>query len=211
MTCSRRSARAVLHRSAPRRWRRWRWRRRPSRPSVTRAAAVVVGAAVVAVAAPGSGRRRRPATVVVEPSGTSTPPASPSSIERKMRKPATTAITASTMLSVDPTGEPESPTRVDVRPRSAWAPRRRDQSDHSLLHSLGVTVDQRAPSAQTSPLEATDHERIVAHRSGMVETSSSSASYSSGCSRTRRIWSSRPRRTATRCARSRARRAGVVS
>jgi uridine kinase len=38
-----------------------------------------------------------------------------------------------------------------------------------LLHSLGVTVDQRSPSAQTSPLEATDHERIVAHRSGMVK------------------------------------------
>jgi uridine kinase len=38
-----------------------------------------------------------------------------------------------------------------------------------LLHSLGVTFDQRTPSAQTSPLEATDHERVVAHRSGMVK------------------------------------------
>ncbi len=32
-----------------------------------------------------------------------------------------------------------------------------------------MTVDQRSPSAQTSPLEATDHERVVAHRSGMVK------------------------------------------
>jgi uridine kinase len=38
-----------------------------------------------------------------------------------------------------------------------------------LLHSLGVTVDQRTPSAQTSPLKATDHERVVVHRSGMVK------------------------------------------
>jgi uridine kinase len=38
-----------------------------------------------------------------------------------------------------------------------------------LLHSLGVTVDDRSPSAQTSPLEAADDERVVAHRSGMVK------------------------------------------
>ncbi len=86
-------------------------------PSVTRAAATVVaGVAVVAV----------PATVVavvgtvVAPSGVSIPPASLLSIERKMRKPTTTAINASTIVSGEPTGDPESPTRVE-RARSALA------------------------------------------------------------------------------------------
>src|SRR5215207_3565365 len=48
-------------------------------------------------------------------------PLSPSSsvIARRMKKPAITAITASTMLRVDPTGDPPSPTRgVRREPRS---------------------------------------------------------------------------------------------
>src|SRR5262245_13067238 len=90
-------------------------------PSVTRAAAVVVAGAAVVAAAPPAAVVVAPAAVVVEPS-VSTPPASLLSMERKMRKPTTTAITASTIVSGDPTGEPESPTRVDVRPRSVWAP-----------------------------------------------------------------------------------------
>src|SRR5829696_7054565 len=41
------------------------------------------------------------------------PPVSPSSsvIARRMKNPAITAITASTMLRVEPTGDPPSPTR----------------------------------------------------------------------------------------------------
>jgi uridine kinase len=38
-----------------------------------------------------------------------------------------------------------------------------------LLHSLGVPFDQRSAPAQTSPLEASHHERVVAHRPGKVK------------------------------------------
>ena len=90
-------------------------------PSVTLVGAeVTVAAAVVVVVAPDA-TVVTPAGTVVTPS-TSTPPASLSSIERKIRKPTTTAIRARTIVSGEPTGDPESPTRVEVRLRSALTP-----------------------------------------------------------------------------------------
>ena len=98
-------------------------------------------------------RRRRPgrrgrdagATVVAPSGGSSRPPASLSSIERKMRKPTTTAISARTIVSGEPTGEPESPTRVEscslgVGAHAARISRIAHRRVRSLMFSLGVRV-----------------------------------------------------------------------
>ena len=116
------------------------------RSSVTRAGALVAGAAVVAVVAPEAAVVVAPAAVVGRATDVSKPPASLSSIERKMRKPTATAINASTIVSGEPTGDPESPTRVDERPRSALAPTP-PGSVGSLMIYLPVAHSRRSRTA----------------------------------------------------------------
>ena len=57
-------------------------------------------------------------------------------IARRIRKPATTATTARMMLSVDPTGDPESPTRGRRAPRSEDSPD--ESSGASVMRVLSL-------------------------------------------------------------------------
>ena len=139
--------------------------------TTTVAPVVVRGGSVVAGAVVDAGRRpaRPVAGVVPSPPGrlgagvtrSPAPPSSSSVIARRIRKPAITATTASTMLSVEPTGEPESPTRWGVAARAPVRRPRAPQVRRSFVCpslpvvdagrsalEVGIVVGDRAPDAR---------------------------------------------------------------
>ena len=79
------------------------------------------------------------------------PPLSPSSsvIARRMKKPAITAITASTMLRVDPTGDPPSPTRGLRREPRSGSPSA-GPSGASVMRCALLPVDGTGPPPSES-------------------------------------------------------------
>ena len=151
---------------------RWRWRRRPSPRRSTASGAVVVGAAVVAAASPRRRSSSRRPPVVVDPSVT---------------------VDAAGVVVVGDRAEDEEPgdhrdhgehdaqRRADRRAGVA-DPRRRCRAHarscgtrrRSGASVIMCALPVRVPSISVavgaaSSLEAADHERIVAHRSGMLE------------------------------------------